>query len=868
MFKNTKQTIITILIILAIIIAINLAYAFVSFENTQNNFLYSDIYTKEIINSSYWYLKISIIIFFILTIISLIYSLYQVAENHLKNKKIEEYRQILLQLVDSTPEAIAIFDNDDRLIISNKTYCNIVKIDENSNGMTFHDICINSVDNKIYKDKKLNNYDWVAKYIENIAHNKPYICQLKTGKWIEISNRKISEVGILSVIRDITATIEIEDKLRKALNLSQEATKIKSDFLAMMSHEIRTPLNGVIGILGILLRTNLTNEQRNYILTASEAGNILLSIIENILNFSKIKAGKMILEDSNFSPYNALQHVTELLAPIAYEKGIDIACFIDPSLPLLLRGDQDKLRQILFNLAGNAVKFTNHGGVSIELHMASKNDVDIMLTGSVADTGIGITYGKQNLLFDEFNQLDASYSRRFGGTGLGLTITKALVKAMGGTISINSEPDHGSIFSFNIKLAKNKDSFHNKKIQLKSILFLSQNSATSYIIRKQIQADGHKVISVNNKNEALTIIQTNDIDIIVIDNQPNDDKNIEITSDINKQYNQIPILFLIANYKNKIDKKQLFKNSLINILQKPVSISSLRNFIDNPRMVNNDNNLYNHRDNDNKLDHIGIGKNVLLAEDSKTNSIIAVSILRNAGFSVDWVKNGMEAVESIKHRDYDLVLMDISMSNMDGIEATSAIRKLKGEKGKIPIIALTAHVMPDDKSEFIAHGMDGYLAKPLDSKNMLSTIEKYLSPSIYNNKPAKNNKKINDEDPIKYNETTYIPICDSSIIKQLKNDIGSDALNNLLDIFLTETKERITLINKYFNKNNINAIANEAHALKSSAGSFGALKLQFNASNMEKYANKKQMEELDKSIKAINSLCDETLNIYTQMKLS
>ena len=835
---------------------------------------------QRILKKQYLYLSLSLSALGFYVLILFLYFFRQASRNNYITSQLENTQSTLSQTMDSMSEGYALFDENDRLVICNQVFCDMLKLENHPKGKSFYDLCLQSINNDIYKDKIVDKYQWIENRIEKRAQEKPVEFQLKDGTWIHASDRKTATGGTVGLRLDITDRIKAEEELRVALDVSQAGTKAKSEFLAIMSHEIRTPLNGVTGLLGLLLETKLDPEQRGYVLTAIESGELLLTVIEDVLDFSKIEAGKLILEDSEFNPAEIVQHVAELLAPRAHDKAIDIACFIDPSLPEFVRGDQARLRQILLNLAGNAVKFTNEGGVTIELTMVASDGDEITLSGSVTDTGIGIPYEKQDSLFDEFNQLDASYSRRFGGTGLGLAITRRLVIAMNGTISVNSVPDRGSSFSFSIQLHKTIDKAKNKApifkpAAIRTILFWAQKSSISHVVIQQIKADGHKVVVAETENDALQQLKTSLIDFVIINSRPRDTMGPVLAARLRARGNDIPILLLEPTGGLNNDASLLQDGTVTAILHKPTKLSNLRAFIDNPEHRVKDE-IYMHNEND-EYAKIGEGIRILLAEDSQTNRMVAVAILRRAGFRVDWVADGFEAVESVKRLPYDLVLMDVSMPKMDGLEATAAIRALSGDERDVPIIALTAHAMPGDEENFLSNGMNAYLTKPLHTKDMIAVITKYCTSNhkATSDRGLQNGNEFLTQDLDRKIETTTtleinesylsVPIRDDAIIAQLRIDAGGEALEGLLDIYLEEMKGRVESIKQSFIKNDLQAISKEAHALKSSSGSFGAIRMQNLASDIENLTSKRQIDGLEPLLENLASLAQETTEAYVKL---
>ncbi|MDX1737679.1 MAG: ATP-binding protein, partial [Alphaproteobacteria bacterium] len=501
--------------------------------------------------------------------------------------------------------------------------------------------------------------------------------------------------GSLSLRVDMDRVLKELQNLHEALQNHESAASAKADFLATMSHEMRTPLNGVLGLLGLVLDGKLDPEQRGYILTARESAEILLSLIEDILDYSKIEAGKLEFERTDFSVYDLVAGVADILAPRSYEKSIEIAWHVDPLVPDTLRGDPGRLRQILLNLAGNAVKFTEHGGVTIEIAIVAEKAREIMISGLVSDTGIGIPYEAQDQMFGEFNQLDASYSRRFGGSGLGLAITRRLVEAMGGSISVSSEPGLGSQFSFTVLMEKSEilDRQAPADIQeQRRVLVWGEGGITLKSLLRSIKALGHRPI-LGDTDNIFKSLENENFDLIFIDCRPNRNLGHRVFESLCEANVPLPIFVLQTARNAEVPMRFLGDDPVRQVIQKPFHMESLDYVLKNLRA---DAKFSTQNDSGNTLVEAPENRRLLLVEDSATNRTVASVILRRVGYMVDWATDGVEAVEAVQNLPYDLVLMDISMPNMDGVEAARIIRSLPGGLSDIPIIALTAHAMPGD----------------------------------------------------------------------------------------------------------------------------------------------------------------------------
>lgn len=795
--------------------------------------------------------------------------LRQVGREEKANRQAQSATELLRQAVDAISDGFGLFDADDRLVMCNLAFLDMSGFRDETQivGKSFEEILAAGQDAGHYAKTEESRQEWARWRLQSHQSGEESQYELANGRWVLARDIPMPNGGIVCLRSDITAHKETEGRLRGALNESRNATQAKSEFLAIMSHEMRTPLNGVLGLLGLLLDSQLDPEQRGYALTARESGEMLLSLIEDILDFSKIEAGKLKLEDTEFNPAEIVQAVVELLASRAHAKGIEIACYVDRSVPDQLRGDPGRLRQVLLNLAGNAVKFTERGGVTVELSLAAEEGNEVTLSGVVTDTGIGIPYDAQDGLFMEFNQIDASYSRRFGGTGLGLAISRRLVEAMNGVIRVNSEPEHGSVFSFTVQLRQGDQPTQAVVAgdgPRRRVLFWGEGGITSALLVKTLRSDGHSVTAVRTANEALARMGEEDLDLVLIDGRPQDETGVRLVEMLRQKGCDLPI-FLLRPYGMQVSLSTDGRDGgVTGVLSKPIKREDLSRVMAT-LSTNSLSEGGDRRSTELHHERVGEGYRILLAEDSPTNRMVASALLRRAAYRVDWVIDGAEAVEAVKRLPYDLILMDISMPNMDGIEATKAIRALAGEESQVPIVALTAHAMPGDKERFLSAGMDAYLTKPLQARELIETIVRFC-PAFQGRgcapasqaeaalaapeailvdakpKPEPEQREEPPEEVAEAATTDGSPVVDEIILKQLRQDAGEQVVPQLIEVFLNELNSRVERICEAQAGDDRSVIAKEAHALKSSAGSFGAMRLHFLAKDLEMAARDEQAE--------------------------
>jgi signal transduction histidine kinase/CheY-like chemotaxis protein len=548
----------------------------------------------------------------------------------------------------------------------------------------------------------------------------------------ELDKIKKENERLLAEIEKLKHLEKAGDELIVAREEANRASQIKTDFLSMMSHEIRTPMNGVIGMTSLLLDTTLTAEQKNYIETLKTSADSLVNIINDILDFSKIESGKLALEEGPFELRKCIEEALDNYAQSAIDKSLDLLYLIQPDVPPFLVGDMSRLRQIMSNLVNNAIKFTEEGEIFVSVERTGESNGVHELTFSVRDSGIGIPKEKIGILFEAFTQADAFAIRRYGGTGLGLAIAKHLIGLMGGRIWVESTLGKGSTFYFTVNLrtsdtGKAKLYVRGQIPELKNsrVLIVDDNATNRQIFTLQFESWGMKVTAASSGKEALVAIEDEEepYDLGVLDMQMPVMDGLELGKLI-KQLpfkGDIPLIMLTSLGSISKLPKEIFEAQL----SKPIKLAEL--FEEVLRVIAESR---NHRKNeaDHNVDKQLSDKlplRILLAEDNSTNQELVVTLLSKMGYHIDAVDNGRKVIEMMEKKRYDIILMDIQMPVMSGMEATKIILERFPESDRPPIIAITANAMPGDKERYLAAGMVDYLPKPIRFKDVQATLIKW-----------------------------------------------------------------------------------------------------------------------------------------------
>ena len=657
----------------------------------------------------------------------------RVKEIHQTQDVLELEKLYFESLYQASPAAIVVLDPDHRVRTVNPAFERLFQFQQ-------EELIGKHLDKMITEDEtnqQAEEYTLqvsAGKTIEGIGKRKR-----KDGQEIDVKVYGVpisfrgKQEGMLGIYHDVS-------DLLKAKKEAEEADEAKSEFLANMSHEIRTPMNGIMGMIELTLDTELTGEQREFLVTAQSSAEALLGIINDILDYSKIEAGHLTLEHIEFDLFYTVEGVAQTLALRAEEKGLEMTSFIDPHLTANLIGDPGRLRQVLVNLTGNAVKFTEEGEITIRVEPVEETGDTVTLKFAVKDTGIGVPEHRQQAIFNRFQQADGSTTRKFGGTGLGLAISSQLAEMMGGEIGLESELGNGSTFWFTAVFEKQVRGQHRSvPIPLRGvkILGIDDNPTNRLLLQRTLEKHYARIDVLDSCSQTLEVLRKADAEgdpyrVVLLDMQMPEIDGVECLQCLKADpVGRKTEVIILTSMGHRMEAGKLKEMGAAGYMNKPVKQRKLVDMIgavlsqqEGEKAADQVRFFTEHT----PLSNPGQVFHILLAEDNLVNRKVALAMLSKYDLTVEAVENGLEVLDALGETEYDLILMDVQMPEMDGLEATQEIRKFQKDalNYQIPIVALTAHAMKGDRERCIDAGMNDYLSKPIQPEELTEVLEKWI----------------------------------------------------------------------------------------------------------------------------------------------